>query len=119
MALAGKIKAKERVIGSNVKVKVTKNKLTGKQREVSFPIYYDYGADDLGSCIDFLVAENYWQKKGDKIIAKDVDMEGTRRKLIADIEGEIGAVLRVYAAAQVCWREIEDSVKLDRKPKYA
>ena len=118
MALAGKIKSKDRVIGSNVKVKVTKNKLTGKQRTVQFPIYYDYGADDLGSCIDFLVDEGYWLKKGDRILAKDLGMEGTRKKLIVDIEGEIGAAKRVYETAQVCWQDIEESLKLDRKPKY-
>jgi recombination protein RecA len=119
MALAGKIKAKDRVIGSNVKVKVSKNKLTGKQREVQFPIYYDYGVDDLGSCIDFLVSEGYWQKKGDKIVAKDLGLEGMRRKLIQDVEGEIGMAQRVYQTTQICWKDVEDSLKLDRKPKYA
>ena len=118
MALAGKIKSRDRVIGSNVKVKVTKNKLTGKQRSVQFPIYYDYGADDLGSCIDFLVDDGYWSKKGDKIIAKEIGMEGTRKKLIVDIEGEIGAAQRIYETTQTCWQEIEQSLKLDRKPKY-
>ena len=118
MALAGKIKSRDRVIGSNVKVKVTKNKLTGKQRSVQFPIYYDYGADDLGSCIDFLVDDGYWSKKGDKIIAKEIGMEGTRKKLIVDIEGGVGAAQRVYETTQTCWQEIEASLKLDRKPKY-
>lgn len=117
MALAGKIKSKDRIIGSNVKVKVTKNKLTGKQREVKFPIYYDYGADDLGSCIDFLVEEGHWKKKGDRILADDIGLEGIRRKLITDIE-EGARHLSLYQAVQSCWGQIEASLLLDRKPKY-
>lgn len=117
MALAGKIKAKDRVIGSNVKVKVSKNKLTGKQREVQFPIYYDYGSDDLGSCIDFLVGEDYWKKKGDKILAEDIGLDATRKKLIVDIEDR-ALMLPLYQTVQKCWSQIEDSLKLDRKPKY-
>jgi recombination protein RecA len=117
MALAGKIKKKDRVIGSNVKVKVTKNKLTGKQREVIFPIYYDYGVDDLESCIDFLVDEGYWQKKGDKVVANDLGLEGSRRKLIADIEDK-ALSLQLFQSVRICWGQIEESLKLERKPKY-
>lgn len=117
MALAGKLKSKDRVIGSNVKVKVTKNKLTGKQREITFPVYYDYGVDDLASCIDFLEDEGWWQRKGDKLRATELGVEGTRRRLITEIEEkEQQAVL--FRVTQTCWSQIEELLKLDRKPKY-
>src|SRR3990172_2108983 len=55
LTMAGKHKSRNRVIGAEVKAKISKNKLTGKLREVGLSIYYDYGLDNTRDCIEFLV----------------------------------------------------------------
>jgi len=64
-------------IGSAVKVKITKNKITGKVREVVFDIYYDYGIDDISSCIDYLLQIGRWSGGGKEKIkfGNDFDFE--------------------------------------------
>ena len=54
--LAGgkKIKKKDRAIGTSVKAKTTKSKTSRPYRDCWFTLIYDYGLDDIGSCIDFL-----------------------------------------------------------------
>lgn len=120
-ANGGAIKSKDRIIGVVCKVKVSKNKITGKVREIEFPIYYSYGIDCLSSCIDFLVKEKYWDKSdgGQKINPKgDLGLEpATKNKLINQIE-ELGLKKELDQLVWECWKEIEDSLKLQRKPKY-
>jgi RecA/RadA recombinase len=122
-ASGGKIKSKDRVIGVNCIIKVSKNKITGKVREIEIPIYYSYGLDNLGSCVDFLVEEGYWvQAKG----ATNINVNGafgimkpiSRMLLIKHIEEEeLEDELKEITAT--CWKEIEDSLILKRKNKYS
>lgn len=120
LALGGTIKAKDRIIGVNCIVTVKKNKITGKRRTVEFPIYYDYGVDDLTSCIEFLIKEGYWSKSSSKIDPKgDLGLEaGTIKSIIKQIETE-GLERKLQALVGRAWKEIEDSLKLGRKNKYA
>jgi RecA/RadA recombinase len=121
-ASGGKIKSKEREIGVYCIVKVSKNKITGKRREIEVPIYYDYGLDNIGSCIDFLVAEGEWVKPAK---ATNIDVKGafsikqpiSRAKLIDYIEVNGIEDQLIDLTAEV-WKEIEDSLKLNRKSKY-
>lgn len=120
-ACGGILKSRERNIGVVCKVKVSKNKITGKVREVEFPIYYDYGIDNIGSIIDFLVKEKCWKKAdgGQKIDPQgDLGLvPSTRAKLIKDIEdGSLEDELNQIVAEE--WKAIEDSLKLNRKSKY-
>lgn len=120
-ANGGSIKSKDRIVGVVCKVKVSKNKITGKVREVEFPIYYSYGIDNIGSCIDFLVKEKWWDKAdgGQKINPKgDLGLEpATKAKLISIIE-EKGLESKLNKVVWDCWKDIEDSLKLQRKPRY-
>lgn len=121
-ACGSKIKSKDRVIGVNCIIKVSKNKITGKVREIEVPIYYSYGLDNIGSCIDFLVAEEVWKKAAK---SSTIDINGdfgfnkgvSRAKLIDYIEeNELEGELNRITAD--CWNEIEESIKLKRKSKY-
>ena len=119
LANGGAIKKKERIIGVKCKVKVSKNKLTGKVREVEFPIYYDYGIDNIASCVDFLVKEKHWPGGGSKRIEPiGLDIESALRAKIInqiekyDLEDELDAIVGKV------WFEIEESLRLNRKPKY-
>ena len=120
-ASAGKISSKNRVIGVKCAIKVSKNKITGKVREVEVPIYYDYGIDDLGSMIDFLIDEGIWvQKEKSPSINTNGDFNKepiTRAKLIEHIESKkLEQELKNIVAEE--WKAIEDSLKLKRKNKY-
>ena len=117
-AVAKKLTKKERMVGMVCKAKISKNKLTGKHREVEFPIYYEYGIDDIGSCIDFLVKEGKWGKSGTKIKTDNNALgTATREKLIKMIEDK-GLEPKLRKSVGKLWHEIEDGIKLNRKKKY-
>jgi RecA/RadA recombinase len=108
------------IIGMNCKVNVTKNRVTGKQRSVTFPLYYDYGIDDIGSMVDWLVSEDsgkYWKKKGGVIQAKELGRDAKPNTLIKEIE-EAGLEKDLRLIAQKAWDKVEANLKLDRKRKY-
>jgi len=127
------ITAKQRAIGVSTKAKVSKNKITGKwPRFCEFPIFYDYGVDDLTANIDFLIANKVWEKgkakrtnpKTEKtpesrtIIAPHFKLEGTKQKIITEIElRSLEKDLQLLVGET--WNNIEESIRLNRKPKYA
>jgi recombination protein RecA len=107
-----------RPIGADCMVKVSKNKLTGKRREVFFPIYYDYGVDSIESCINFLIKEKTWVKTKSLVDTKGfVEDKMPIKNLIKFIEeGKFENKLNKFVSS--IWYDIEDKIKLDRKPKY-
>lgn len=120
-ASGGAIKKGDKVIGVKCIAKVSKNKITGKVREVQFPIYYDMGIDDIASCIEWLVKEGFWtQAKGAQAIDPKGTFDlvkGTKASLIAAIEkGCLERKLSMFVGK--CWNEVEDSLKLNRKKRY-
>lgn len=118
LAMIGKIPKKDLVIGNKVRAKISKNKVTGKVREVEFPIYYDYGVDDIRSCVDYLVKNEYWSKTKLTIDAHDLGIKGTIEKLVSQIEDQ-NLESEMKEAVGKCWHDIEEAVKLNRKGKYA
>jgi len=123
--------AKGRAIGVNTKAKVSKNKITGKVRDCLFPIYYDYGVDDLSANIDFLLQSGIWSMgkvktanpktktkgEGRTIIASDFKLEGTKQKIITEIElRSLEKDLQLLVGET--WNSIEEDIRLNRKPKY-
>ena len=105
-------------IGGDVLIEVTKNKLTGKRRDVAFPIYYDYGIDDIGSCIDFLCEADEWKVRDGKIVSSSLELESkTLTNAIREVEDK-GLVARLHRETESVWKDIEDKLKLNRKAKY-
>lgn len=118
---AGK-KGAEEIIGRQVEAKVTKNKLTGKVRAVSFDIYYDYGIDDIGSCIDFLIKQGVFAQKGAYLDASALGYEGSilRSKLIKEIEADCESTLPdLRKLVDETWRQKEEDLSLNRRPRFA
>ncbi len=113
----GDIKEKDRIIGTEVEARVKKNRLTGKLRTIEYSIYNELGIDDVGSCIDFLVKEGHWKKNGRKIKAEELDLELMRKELVDAIE-EKGLERKLQVITGRVWAQIEESIKLNRKPKY-
>lgn len=121
-SLKGKIKKTVRGIPRNIGIKagvrIKKNRLTGQEHETMITIYPSYGIDDIGDCIDFLVMEKWWAKKGQKIIATEFDHIGcTRDKLISLIE-ENDWYQKLQTITGKCWQEIQEASCLVRKKKY-
>jgi hypothetical protein len=112
-----KIPFREEVIGNQVNVRVSKNKVTGKVRKCKFPIYNDYGVDDIRSCIDWMVEKKYWSKNKLTIDAHDIGVTGTIAKLIDTIERD-NLEDTVRQAVGAAWVDFEESLKLGRKPRY-
>lgn len=110
----------KRRIGVETLARIDKNHLTGKKREAQFSIYYDYGVDDVASCIDFLTSEGGLKKAGAYI---DVDgVWGLRGKmyrndLIRAVE-EKRLERRLRREASKTWTKLEDSIRLGRKPRF-
>jgi len=115
------IKKKDTVIGNTVRVKISKNKLTGKVREVKFDVYYDYGIDDIGACIAYLIEQGRWTGGGSAKINHDGDFDFencTKSKMVQLIGDSQEHYMKLKKLTAKVWHEFEDSLKLGRKPKY-
>lgn len=107
----------KRQIGVETKVNVTKNRLTGKKRAIDFTIYYDLGIDDIKANIKFLLDVKWWSKKKQKIVAEELGLVETEKVLIREIEkNNLESKLRDIVGE--AWKEVEESVKLNRKSRY-
>ena len=111
------VRGKKRQIGIDCKIQLKKNRMSGKERTITFPIYHSYGIDDIGGCIDYLIDEGHWSKKGNTILAKEFKIKGTRDKLIKTIEtnGDEKALRTIVGEV---WNEIEEACALKRKKRY-
>lgn len=114
-----KVKGKTRQIGVHIDLKVKKNRITGELHGTKMDIYPSYGIDDIGSCIDYLVEEDWWKQSGKKITATELGVEFTRDKLIKHVEaGGKAMVKKLQATAGKCWREIREACNLNRESRY-
>jgi RecA/RadA recombinase len=104
-------------IGSDVLAKVSKNKLTGKQRDVGINIYEDLGVDNTQAMIDLLLETNYWEKVNGRVKAAEFDTTLRANDLVQFIEdGNHEPKL-----AELCgeaWYLREEKLKLGRKRRY-
>jgi len=116
------VRGKERTVGVRCLAEVKKNRITGKvgkDRSVTIPIYYDLGIDDVGSCVEFLVSENYWKKvEGKRVIqCPEINFEGTLESVISYIE-ENNLEPKLQELVGKVWNEIEEACSLNRKRRY-
>lgn len=115
--LKKKVRDKDRQIGILSRIKIEKNRLTGREGIVEVPIYWSYGIDDVGSCVDYLVEEKHWKKTQGKINAKELELNLGREQLVAEIqEGNRERELRTVVS-QV-FNEIQEACSIQRKSKY-
>jgi RecA/RadA recombinase len=117
LSKAGFIKDKGCKTGVNCKVRMDKNSVTGKLRDVEFDIYYDLGIDDIGSQINFLLDQGHW-KSGAWITVPEFDLkENGKDRLIRKIE-EMGLERKLRRIVQQVWNSREESLLLNRKSRY-
>jgi RecA/RadA recombinase len=110
-------KKKNIEIGIDVRAKVTKNKLTGKVRTVSFPIFNDYGVDDIRANVEFLVEENIWKQEKQTILADEFNIKGTIETVCKAIEAQ-RLEREVQSMVGGVWEAIQEDLKLGRRKKY-
>ena len=110
------VKGKKRQLGVESKIKVKKNRITGRERTVTVPIYHSFGIDDVGSCVDYLLDEKYWTK-GDEIKAKGLGIKGSRKKIIRLIEKQ-SLEKDLHELVGDVWNEIEEACVINRKKRY-
>lgn len=120
------VRGKKRQIGIQCKIKVKKNRFTGKERIVTIPIYHSMktkegsfhgGIDDVGSCIDYLLEECHWKVVKGIIKAKEFNFKGSKNKLIRIIEHK-GYEKDLQGLVGDVWQEIEDDCTISRKQRY-
>lgn len=114
------VRGKDRQIGINARVAIKKNRQTGKEWTVEVPMYWSYGIDDIGGCVDWLVSEKRWKKNKAGMIAVDglgPEFVGRREQVVRHIEqGDLYDDL-IDLVTEV-WREIEVACVVERQPRY-
>jgi hypothetical protein len=110
----GKIKTE---LGIKSRIRVTKNRLTGKRRTVDIDFYHSFGFDDLGSCVDYLVSIDHWKKAGGKINAEELNVKMKRERLIHYIE-EMDEESELRRIVGEIWRNKEEEFSIHRKRRY-
>ena len=118
-AIARTIRKKKRNIGNRSLCKVKRSRTTGRKAEVEVPFYHQHGIDDIGSCVDYLVGEEHWQKpkQGKVIDAVDFDLKANENKLIAHIEEE-GLEKDLKDIVGNVWCEVIEASRVKRKRRY-
>lgn len=112
------VRGKKRQLGVISRIRIKKNRATGRDRSVDVPIYHSFGLDDVGSCINYLIAEGYWKGTEATVVAKDFDMKGNKEDVIREIQ-ELALERDLRKLVSKIWNEIEDACAVQRKPRYA
>lgn len=111
------VMGKKRQLGVECLIQIKKNRITGREWNISIPIYHSFGIDDIGSCVDYLIDEGYWQRKGNTIKAPEMDFTGHKEKLIRHIEkGGLEKDLREMVGD--VWTKVGDKCSVKRKRRY-
>lgn len=111
------VRGKKRKIGTQVRLQMQKNRLTGKLHDVELSIYPSYGIDDIGSCITFLISEGWWKKSKGVITAPELEFKGKQEELAKLCESPKNLRTLRHTTGE-CWNEIEGSCSLQRTARY-
>lgn len=117
----GTIKSKDTPIGIISQCQFTKNSITGKRRNVLITIYYDYGLDDIGANIDYLLKMKEIKVNGSKLTAPtfvdDEMVTMSKSKYIRFIENNNLEEELAELVGEV-WTEFENSLRSGRKRRF-
>jgi hypothetical protein len=112
------VMGKEREYGKLVSVDIRKNRISSFEGELELPFLADHGFDDIGSMVDYLTEEKYWQKKSGRIEAEEFDHKGFREDLIQKIENVASDIKKTRMLCKKLWKEIRDKTRITRKNIY-
>ena len=118
LACHKKEKKGKRTFVTNVQAKITKNKLTGRHGEATFPILFDYGIDNITSCIIFMIEEGSWTGTKKKVNSKDFTEDMSFANLVKYIEDN-NLEDKLFALCQETYDNVIDKLRPNnRKKKY-
>lgn len=126
------VDGKQRPIGIRIQASIKKNRVNGWMGKIEVPIYRSLGIDDLGCCVHWLIEEGHWKKpkkkeadgkvKEDKeskaYVAHEFKLQGSEDALIQAIQKK-GLEEQLYKICQTFWTTLENSCKVERKPRYS
>ena len=117
-----KVGEKKLQTGIICQAKVKKNRVNGFKRVVEIPIYPSVGIDEVGSMVEYLVAFGAWKENKGKVTTSIRDDNGevlvlTRDEIISYVE-ENGIEAKLRELTQRCWDNVEERIRVDRKPRY-
>ncbi len=112
-------RGKKRELGILSKVQVKKNRITGRDRTVTIPIYHSAGIDDTGSMVAYLIEEEVWKKTGSIVTAAGLGpvMKLGQEELIRKIE-EDDMVDDLCELVGQTWMDIERACEVKRRKRY-
>ena len=120
-SLAGRIekdiKGKKRLIGHKVRLKVEKNRISGKSRDVVLSFIPGFGFDEIGSIVDWLTEEKYLPAVNGRISTPWYEKAYYREELVKKIEDE-DRESDLLELLQTSWTDLESLVTVERKPRY-
>ena len=122
VAMKGQIKQEvsgnKYTIGWNIRAKSVRSKLTGKAREIPLICFTEYGVDDIGANIDWLLNSGVWSGTRTKVNTKGFCNATFSRATLIDYIEEKGRELALKKVVQKAWDTTEAKLKLDRKKRY-
>lgn len=117
-ALKRSVKGQEREVGNLVQIRVKKNRNSSQRPTVTIPLLHDYGFDDIGSCIDYLIDNKHWNGKSKIECPEFSDKALNRASLIALIEAKPSRHDKLRTIVGEVWNEIRNATKPKRKKRY-
>lgn len=112
------VKGKEREVGTLVQIAVKKNRHSSQRPIVTVPLIHDYGFDDNGSCVDWLLEQKHWQGKQKIECPEFSAVPISREKLLAHIEEKEVRQEKLKKLVGKVWNTIREEMKPKRKKRY-
>lgn len=110
-------KEKKLEIGSYIGLEVRKNRNSGLRRRAKFPFYPQSGADDVGSCVEYLIEFGHWSMVNKVINAKEFKKKLKQEDLIKFLETP-ERYKRLVLIVRDVWKSVENTIKVQRVNKY-
>ena len=108
-------KGHKRIIAVRIKGRFKRNKVALAFRECEFQILWNYGIDNIATCLDFIYGKDKdsipWNNGREEILYK-------REELIKRLEEKPKALQRLINLISEFWNKIESKVKAQRKRKF-
>lgn len=108
-----------RDLGIYSKVRVAKNRQTGRKVDLEVPIYWSFGIDDLGSCVDYLIDEKHWKEDKGYITAPEFNDNRTRREDLIQKIMSGGHEEDLRELVEEVWLEVQEEMTIHRKSRYS
>lgn len=116
-AIKKTVNGKDREIGKFANFKVKKNRVNGKARNGRVALLPEFGIDDVGTMMDWLIEEKFLTASGGRYSTPWFEKTYTKEEIIAKMEDE-DRVGEIKQFVQESWDSIEAALLVPRKPRY-